>query len=127
MGWADVWLLPDDPAYQGDSAWLTIDALGGGPDDMGPGEFRREALEKLRDRDFWVKSGDDASSVKDCDMIVRAENFDRAEFLVWVQKWLESRGWEFSGLMEAPFEDFENSNDMARTVKAIKESQGRSD
>jgi hypothetical protein len=127
MGWADVWLLPDDPAYDGDSVWLTIDALGGGADDMEPGEFRREALEKLGGRDFWIKTADDASSAKDCDMIVRAENFDRAEFLVWVQKWIESQGWQFSSLLQAPFEEFENSNQMARTVKAIKDRQTRSD
>ncbi len=24
--WAEVWLLPDDPNYRGDSVWLTIDA-----------------------------------------------------------------------------------------------------
>lgn len=127
MGWADVWLLPDDLSYEGDSLWLTIDALGGGADDMDPGEFRQEALKKLGDRDFWIKTGDDVCSVKDCDMIVRVEDFNRAEFLVWVQKWIEGQGWNFSGLTEAGFKDFQDSNGMARIVKAIKAKQGRSD
>jgi hypothetical protein len=127
MGWADVWLLPDDPGYHGESIWLTIDALGGGADDMDRGEFREEALNKLGDFDFWIRTSDDTSTLKDCDMIVRAEDFDRAEFLGWVQKWIETQGLKFSGLVEAGFKEFENSNEMARTVKAIKERQNRSD
>jgi hypothetical protein len=123
VGWADVWLLPDDPAYNGGSLWLTIDALSGGAFDTEPGAFRAEALRKLGDREFWVKSEDEMSSAKDCDMIVRAENFDRAEFLGWVQKWIEHQELEFSGLIEAPFEDFADSNDMARTIKSIQQKQ----
>ncbi len=123
MGWADVWLLPDDAGYDGGSIWLTIDALAGGADDMAAGEFRQEALRKLGDRDFWIRTGDDTGSPKDCDMIVRAEDFDRAEFLGWVKKWIESHGWTVSALTEAPFECFENTNDMARTVKAIRRTQ----
>jgi len=127
MGWADVWLLPEDPTYDGESVWLTIDALSGGADDMNPGEFRHEALLKLGDRDFWIRTGDESSTVKDCDMIVRAEDFDQTEFLSWVQKWIEAQGWPFSGLVAGGFKEYENSNGMARTVKAIKDRQSRSD
>lgn len=123
MGWADIWLLPDDPAYDGESLWLTIDALSGGADDMEPGEFRQEALQKLGDRDLWIRCGDDACTAKDSDMIVHAEDFDRTEFLGWVQRWIANQGWMFSGFTEAPFEDFQNSNDMARTIKSIKKKQ----
>jgi hypothetical protein len=123
MGWADVWLLPDDPRYRGGSLWLTVDALSGGAFDMEEGEFREEALRKLGDAQFWSRKEDDVCSVKDSDMIVRAEDFDRAEFLGWVQKWIEHQGWSFSGLVEAPFEDFADSNHMARTIKAIRDKE----
>jgi hypothetical protein len=120
-------VVADDPTYDGESVWLTIDALSGGADDMHPGEFRGEALQKLGDNVFWIRTGDDRSIVKDCDMIVRAEDFDKTEFLRWVQKWIEVQGFQFSGLVEADFKEFENSNDMARTVKAIKARQNRCD
>jgi len=113
MGWAEVWLLPNDPSYKGGSIWLTIDALAGGPDDMEPGEFRKEALQKLGDRDFWIKDGD---------MIVRVEDFNREEFLQWVKVWIENRGLQFSGLVEAPFEDFAGTNKMARVIGPLRKS-----
>jgi hypothetical protein len=113
MGWAEVWLLPDDPGYNGGSIWLTIDALSGGPDDVEPAEFRREALQKLGDQDVWVKGSD---------MIVRVENFDRQEFLQWAKVWLEYTGLKVSELVEAPFEDFAGTNNMARVIKEIRKN-----
>jgi hypothetical protein len=128
MGWAEVWLLPDDPEYRGESVWLTIDALSGGPDfGVEPGEFRRQALEKIGERPFWIRPRGDANARleagADCDMLVRAEDFDREEFLKWVELWLRETGLACSGLIEAPYDDFAGSNKQARAIDKIKQSE----
>lgn len=77
--WEDIWLLPDDPNYEGESIWLTVDALGdtaSPTQDPKRAEFQKEALKKLGDRQYWIDSAN---------MIVRAKDFTKAELLRWVK------------------------------------------
>jgi hypothetical protein len=107
--WEDIWLLPANPGYAGQSIWLTIDALG---DMIHPesdrAEFQEKALAKLGDKDFWIEAAD---------MIVRAEDFDKEEFLGWVHIWLKETGFEVAELIECPITDFTGTNNHAITIE----------
>ena len=109
---ADVWLLPDDPEYRGKSVWLTIEALGTptGPPrwaDMSEEEAYQQALKKLGDKDMRVEDGY---------MLVRVEEFNRKEFLEWVEVWMNEQGIDCTGLIEGSLEEFRETNEMAKTV-----------
>ncbi len=113
--WEDIFLLPDAPDYEGDSIWLTIDALGD-PDNPAHGsdraEFIVEALVKLGNNPFWIDG---------TDMIVRAVDFDKAELLAWVKIWLTETGLLVDHLIETPLEPFVGTNPMATTLKTLQE------
>lgn len=111
--WEDFYLLPCDPSYRGDSIWLTIDALddvNGTTAVLDTEDFHR--LEKEMEGKDYVVHG--------TDMIVRGEAFTKREFLKWVKVWLEENGFEVDELVEAPFEDFEGTNQHARTVAGLR-------
>lgn len=107
--WEDFYLIPCDPSYRGDSIWLTIDVLGDVNSTsaaLGVEDFER--LEKeLEGRDYLIKG---------TDMTVRGRAFTKSEFLKWAKVWLEENGFEVDELVEAPLEDFEGTNQHARTV-----------
>ncbi len=115
--WADIWLLPDKSDYKGDSLWLTIDALGNSSDiyNEEQKEYREEMLQKLGDRDFYC---DDEK----LDMIVRADNFTKEEFLKWVKVCITHKGFPCKDLVESTFEDFKDTNEQAKVIYNISES-----
>lgn len=101
--------MPCDPSYRDDSIWLTIDALGDVNSEtavFGVEEFERLGKE-MEGRDYVIKG---------TDMTVRGRAFTKSEFLRWVKVWLEENGFEVDELVEAPFEDFEGTNQHARIV-----------
>jgi hypothetical protein len=111
--WGDVWLLPCDPNYKGESIWLTVDALG---DVSEPthgserAEFQKQALERLGQSDYWIEAGD---------MIVRAKDFSKEELLEWVKTWLTATGFKVTALVEAPMEEFAETNQQARIISSL--------
>ena len=110
--WEDVWLLPDDPAYSGDSIWLTVKSLAFLMDHCERQEdfdAFQEALLKLSDQDYLIDGGD---------VVVKAWHLDRAELLDWVRIWLRDKGLEAERLIEAPFADFAGTNRQARGMAA---------
>jgi hypothetical protein len=118
--WEDVWLLPDDLTYSDQSLWLTVDALGDASDPSHGDEreeFQREALEKLGDQDYWIEAGE---------MIVRTRDFTKEELLEYVSIWLRETGLPVTALVEAPREDFAETNEHARIIMSLcKESEGQ--
>ena len=115
----DVWLLPDDPDYKGNSIWLTIDALGDSSDPSHGSEreeFQKEALEKLGNKEFWIDNAD---------MIIRVRDFNKEELLVWVKVWLTENGFTVSDLIEAPFKEFAETNDHAKLIEQLKHNAAK--
>ncbi len=114
--WADVLLLPDDPEYKGDALMLTIDALGdlSKPSiDEEEEEFRKDALEKLGSKDYWVGVGR---------MIVRVKDFNKEEFLNFVKIWFDENGLDVSELIETTIEDFKGKHAMADLIITLQKS-----
>ncbi|MGO9569300.1 MAG: hypothetical protein ACLP5H_17325 [Desulfomonilaceae bacterium] len=109
QSWEDFYLLPCDPSYRGDSIWLTIDALGDGQSRgaMFQGEDFKRLEKELEGRDYIING---------TDMVVKGWAFTKHEFLKWVKVWLEENGFDVDELVEAPLEDFEGTNQHARTV-----------
>ena len=109
--WEDVWLLPDDENYRGESVWLTIDSL------TSATEFVDE-----NDRHSQLQPGE--FSIDGVDMIVGVNDFSKNEFLHWVEVWLRESGFVDSELLEAAYEDFKDSNAEARAIsQALEESR----
>ena len=112
--WEDVWLLPCDPDYKGESIWLTVDALGDASDPTHGSErpeFQKEALEKLGQNDYWIEAGD---------MIVRARDFSKEELLEWVKTWLRETGFKVTALVEASIEEFAETNEQAKMIMSLR-------
>ncbi|MBD2596396.1 hypothetical protein H6G74_18965 [Nostoc spongiaeforme FACHB-130] len=99
--WEDVYLLPDYGSYNGEALWLTIDALGNPnnlEDESDFDEFEKKLLKKLGDNSYLIDG---------TEIVVRTEDFSKAELLEWVQLWLQQQGFSVSGLFEASAEDFQ--------------------
>lgn len=108
--WADIWLMPQDPRFRGRSVPLTIDALGDSEDPThgdDRSEFQKEALQKLGDKDYWISGAE---------MIVRARDFSREEFLEWVKVWIRNLDPNYGELIPGSYEEF---NDTSREAKLI--------
>lgn len=116
MSWADVLLLPDDPAYDGAALWLTVDAVLNPAFDQDEwAGYGPERLQQMGDAEFHL--------IQDhLNLAVRAADFDRAECLTWVSKWLD-HSFEFSGLAQASIENFAGRSQMADVITAIQATQ----
>jgi hypothetical protein len=111
--WEDVWLLPDDETYDGDSIWLTIDSL-------------TSAVEYLSEEEIKsseVHAGD--FHIAGTDMLVGVKDFSREEILDWTKVWLSESGFSVTGLIEGTYEDFEGTNAEARAIAQAKEKLER--
>ena len=102
--WEDVFLLPNDPEYDGQALWLTIDALG-----YYEGTERAEAEAQL-DHQLYAIDG--------TDMVVRAESFSKRELLDWVSLWFEENDVEFSGLKEGSIKEFRGRIEQYEALQA---------
>lgn len=119
--WADVLLLPDDPAYEGRALWITVDAV---PDPVDPrerGDVRRwrKQLAKLGRASFFMETDT-------MDLTVRAADFDRTECLDWIARWLRGTGLPFSGFVAGPVEAFAGRSDLGAVVVALQQKYGGS-
>lgn len=106
----DIWLLPDDPTYTGDSIWLTVKSLAFLMDQCERQEdfdSFQEALLRLSDRDYLIEGGE---------VVVKAWHFEKAEMLRWARTWLKDKGLEAEQLIEAHFQDFAGTNKQARRM-----------
>ncbi|HKR61552.1 MAG TPA: hypothetical protein VJS64_17830 [Pyrinomonadaceae bacterium] len=107
--WEDVWLLPDDKTYHGESIWLTIDSL-------------TSAVEYLSEEEIKspeVNAGE--FHINGTDMLVGVKDFSREEILNWTKVWLSESGFSVTELIEGTFEEFEGTNDEARAIAQAKE------
>ena len=110
--WEDVWLLPDDGNYQGESVWLTIDSLTSAAEYLTEEELPKRRIEK---GEF---------SIDGTDMVVGVEDFSKDDLLHWVIVWLGESGFPDSELVEATFEEFKDTNDEARAAtQAIEQAR----
>lgn len=119
--WGELLLLPDDAFYKEEALWLTIDCLG----DFNPEneankelyykEWYYEALQKLGNQDYWVKEeGSDFPG--DSDMIIKAKNFTKDEFLYWVSILIKEKALPIIDLVAAPIEDFVGRHSQADLI-----------
>jgi hypothetical protein len=107
--WEDVWLLPDDKTYHGDSLWLTIDSL-------------TSAVEYLSEEPIQspeVEAG--GFHISGTDMLIGVKDFSHEEILNWTKVWLSESGFPVTELIEGTFEDFEGTNAEARAIAQAKE------
>lgn len=111
--WEDVFLLPNDPEYDGQALWLTIDALG-----YYEGDERAEAEEKLGHQ-LYVVDGSD--------MLVRAESFSKRELLDWVSLWFDECDVEFSSLKEGNPKEFRGRIEQYEALQADEAEGERTD
>lgn len=113
--WEDVYLLPIDGRYDGKAIWLTIDALGNAEEaghDSGQAAIRSEALRKLGNCQYHIDG---------TDMLIRAEDFSKEEFLDWVRVWLRENGLPVTGLTEGSAEEFQGKAFHADLVSQFKD------
>ncbi len=112
--WEDVYLLPDDPAYDGPGLHLTVDGLENVLDSLPDAERQAaeaDALAQLGDAEFWIDGGD---------MLLRQEDFSHEELLSWVRVWLVYQGFSVERLREAPEAEFAERVEHAGIVANIK-------
>ena len=109
--WEDVHLLPDDPDYDGEALWLTVEALGCAYDESTLSKMH----ELLSGREFYCH---------ETDMIVASEDFSMGELLDWVKKWFSDNGIQAEGFIQGTFEEFRNKNNELRVLDALRTKNG---
>jgi hypothetical protein len=86
--------------------WVTIDCV-----EPAPGTTTNPTLDEepeslrhwLGDRPYRVADNGEAG---DADLVVRARDFTKPEFLGWVEVWLRAKGLKVTELVHAPQSDF---------------------
>lgn len=101
--WAEAFVRPDDPAYGGQSLWVTIDCLGERVAEAEEPNRYDELRAWLGDRPFRVAEN---REMGDSDLVVNARDFTEAEFLEWIKVWLRAKGLAVTRLVAAPLEEF---------------------
>jgi hypothetical protein len=85
--------------------WVTIDCVEAPTETTN--SVRDEESERLRqwlgERPYRVADNGEAG---DADLVVRARDFTKPEFLSWVEVWLRAKGFTVTELVEAPLSDF---------------------
>ncbi|MGD9244302.1 MAG: hypothetical protein PVH36_05175 [Desulfobacterales bacterium] len=112
--WEDIYLMPLDKNWKEGSIHLTIDALGNieNPEHGDEREeFQKEFKEKLEEENYYISGAD---------MIVNSEDFNKKELIDWVIVWLKEQNLPVSELIEAPIEDFAETNEHAKMVSELK-------
>jgi hypothetical protein len=123
MKWAELYIIPDDPSYNGEALWVTIDCIGESPRHKGEDEvkFHKEAKKLLGDADYRVCEEDEMG---DSDMLINAEDFSKDEFLEYVKIWIKKNGFQITDLISAPVEDFSGRGDNADAINEIIKNYG---
>ena len=106
--WEDIWLLPDDKSYGGESIWLTIDSL----------TFAVEYLSEEAAQMSKVQAG--GFYIDGTNMLVGVNDFSREELLYWVAVWLKEADFMVTELIEGTNEEFKDTNDHARGITEAK-------
>ena len=107
--WEDVWLLPDDRNYHGESIWLTIDSLTSAVEYLSEEQIQKAAVQA---ECFYING---------TDMLVGVEGFSRDEILNWAIVWLKESGFRVTGLIEGTLEEFLGTNGEAIAIAQAKE------
>lgn len=112
--WEDVYLLVDDPEFEGSGIHLTVVGVG---DSQVEAEDRALAIERLAGREYVIdrQAGD---------MYVHTDDFTKAELLGWTRVFLEEVGIGVDQLVEAPLSFFLGRIAHADFVKALVEGLG---
>lgn len=110
--WAEAFVRPDDPAYTGQSLWVTIDCIGEFP--AGTRSASSEEHETLRnwlgDRPYRVAENGEQG---DTDLLVNATDFTQAQFVDWTKVWLNDKRLAATELISAPMKEFEGTHSHA--------------
>ena len=111
--WEDIYLLPDIEAGETPSIWITIDTLGSleSPDHSWTPEEFQDAQALLGDANYHIH---------ETDMLVRGTTFTRSEVVDWAKVWLEHTGFTVTTMVEAPLEEFTETNEHASFVASLK-------
>ncbi len=116
--WAELFLLPDDPNYEGEALWVTIDCVG---ENHGEDErdirWYKKAQEKLGNLSYKIITEED--NMGDTNMIIAASDFSKDEFLQWVKTWIRSQGLPVDELIPASLDHFTGRNQHADFIKNI--------
>ena len=125
--WGELFLLPDDPSYEGKAVWLTFRCIGDSClfDDEDGKRWHEEATRKLDGRSHYVVGEDD--DLGDSDLIVAAGDFSHDEFMNWVEVWIKASGLSFGRLVQAPLDDFTGRSDHADFLKKLTTEYGVND
>ncbi len=114
--WEDIWLLPDDLKYKGDSIWLTISAIGYITPEMADWDYTQKVLEEMGNNLFLIDQKDNT------EMIVNVLDFTKEELLIWVKVWLKEMGFVVMDLIEGTREEFNGRNQQSRTLNILRDS-----
>jgi hypothetical protein len=117
--WGELFLLPDDPSYDGHAVWLTFECVGDTPrlNDEDGKQWHEEAVRKLAGCSHYVVHEDD--DLGDSDLIVASADFTRDEFMNWVEVWIKAQGLSLDRLISAPLDDFTGRSDHADLLKEL--------
>src|SRR5258708_5047221 len=111
MTWADVLILPDDPAYDGKALWITVDAVL-------DRSWQPERLASLGKEDFYMDS--------QMDLAVRADDFNKTECLEWIARWMREN-LAFTELCGTGIETFAGRSGFADMIIAVSEKAEKAD
>lgn len=129
--WEDVWILPLDPDYNGESLWFTLDARADGYWRMLPeeqGDMSDEVFNKLNKSadDCWGEDEEPKWDKDGChyddnlaNMSINKLRFKKDDLLFYLRKWLIREFGDCTLLIEGTYEDFSDTNDHARMMKGV--------
>jgi hypothetical protein len=122
--WAEAFVRPEDPTYTGDSLWVTIDCVetAQGKTNSALDEESENLRQWLGDRPYRVAANGEAG---DADLVVKARDFTRSEFLGWVEVWLRAKGFAVTELVHAPLSDFASTHPHADFLIRLVEPPSR--
>ena len=127
MRWAELFILPDDPSYDGQALWVTIDCVGETPSDNSDTdlvEWYQKAQEKLGDSAFRLI--DESDDMGDTNMVVATSDFSKDEFLNWVKTWTKATGLPIANLTPAPLDEFTGRHEHADFLRTLQKMYGSS-
>jgi hypothetical protein len=122
--WGEAFILPDDPEYDGDALWITIDCIGTPEDHISHEEivWYEEAKTMLGNSPYYLCASDELG---DTDLLVNAKDFTKDDFLNWILIWLQEQGIKADNLIGAPLDDFLGRHEHADFLNEIIQQYGK--
>jgi hypothetical protein len=110
--WEDVYLMPDEPGFKGDSVWFSVYAA----DLEDPkANLSAEGRARLAADGYWVDG---------TDLVVRGRDLARDEIVKWAELWLKQNGFAVDGLVEGTLDDFQGTNEHAKMIDLLRTTLG---